>query len=259
MVQTAVMKRSVIIATIAAAGTLLSCTRNDLPSSGGSRLSKTIARSGDSVVISYFKYDTEGKLIRILDSAVYSHRASGISFQYNTSDQLIKTELFNDFNSIIESYSFIYQNGVVTEKINEDDPSRNKDIYAYDAQGRLIADTSYYYTFPEPVYFSFSYDNNENVISQQPFYRSSGSWIASSTVHFSYNNSPNPYYPIGLNYYLCKNDITWLSKDLVTQIDYSMTTATYTYEYYSNGLLRKLHLQYTNNAAEPVTVEFFYE
>ena len=62
-----------------------------------------------------------------------------------------------------------------------------------------------------------------------------------------------------MNYYLCKNDITLLSKYLVTQIDYSMTTPSYTYEYYSNGLVHKLHLHYTNNAAEPVTIEFFYE
>ena len=196
MAQTAFMKRFAIIAAIAA-GCLLSCTKHDPPSSGGSRLSKTIASSGDSVVISYFKYDTEGKLIRILDSAVYSHHASGINFQYNTSDKLIKTELFNDMSSIVDSYSFIYQNGVVTEKIREDDPSRNKDIYTYDTQGRLIADTSYYYTFPEPVYFSFSYDNNENITSQQSFYYSFGNWVASSTVHFSYNSSPNPYYPVG--------------------------------------------------------------
>jgi len=253
------MKHSVIIVAVAAAGSLLSCTKNELPSSGGSRLSKTIASSGDSVVFSYFKYDKEGKLVRILDSAVYGHHKWGINFQYNTSDKLIKMELFNDLSPLVESYSLIYQNGIVTQKIREDDPSRNKDIYSYDAQGRLIADTSYYYTFPEPVCFSFSYDSNENVTSQQSSYHSAGSWIASSAIHFNYSNSPNPYYPIGLNYYLYRNNIALLSKYLVTEIDYPMTTATYTYDYYSNGLVRKLHLQYTNNAAEPVTIEFFYE
>jgi hypothetical protein len=253
------MRCPVIITATAVVCTFLSCTKNDLPSSGESRLSKIVTSSGDSVVISYFKYDTEGKLIRILDSAVYNHHSSGINFQYNAAGKLIKTELFNDYDPRTTSYSFIYQNGVVTEKINDNNPSVEKDVYAYDAQGRLVADTGYYYTIPEPVYFNFSYDNNENITSWQYFYRSSGNWTAYPATHLSYNNFPNPYYAIGLNYYLYKKDIALLSKYQVTQIDYPNTIAYYTYEYYSNGLVWKVHLQYNNGYSNSVTTEFFYE
>ena len=253
------MKSSVTIAAIAAAGTLLSCTKNDLPSSGGSRLSKIIASSRDSVVISYFKYDTEDKLISILDSAVHDHYAYGINFQYNAAGKLIKAEIFNELDPSTETYSFIYQNGVIAEMVNDNNPSLYKDVYAYDAQGRLVADTSYWHNSPEPVYWNFSYDNNENISSWQDFYHSSGSWIPFSTIHLTYNNASNPFYPVALIYYLYKRDIALLSKYQVTQIDYPWTTAEYTYEYYSNGLARKLHRQYNNGWADPVTMEFFYE
>ncbi len=87
-----------------------------------------------------------------------------------------------------------------------------------------------------------------------------GTWQKVGVVQAMYNNAINPYNSIGLMYYITKghdeNKYTLTSKNQVTQLTTGVGAISYNYEYYSNGLPKKVLI---TNRSKLSTIEFFYE
>jgi hypothetical protein len=239
---------------------LIACTKDDLPAAEGTRLAKTIARSGDSLVTTYYHYDNSGALISIFDTNNNNH-GSRMFLHYNSSGKLVQTEEYYDGASSPNTSNYIYENNKLVTKMNTSPTGvTNKNRYAYDGQGRLIADTTYDYWIPNTlqVYSLFHY-NNDDVASIEYFYNNAGSWSSAVAGQFSYNAEQNPYQAIGLNLYVVNGVEEGLNKHLITQIVSPSVTVSYSYQYYSNGLVHKIAKHYSNGWAEDSEIEFFYE
>ena len=115
------------------------------------------------------------------------------------------------------------------------------------------------------TYIKFSYDANENVIQLDKFENLSGTIQKTSTTKASYGTKNNPFYSsASLLYFLFyAEDFQLVSKNALRQIVYRPGyTTDYTYEYFDNGLHKKLTKTY-NEPNDPTpsisTTEFFYE
>lgn len=240
---------------------LNACKKDEVPTSDGLKLSKVTTKDGDSLSTSNFYYDSLDRLKRILLTNNNHHTYDRL-FSYDNSGILIKVSFVSTYtngtNTITTGSgkdSFLYNNGKMTGKFEsgaQGSPlGRHK--YTYDASGRMTADSFFYNTIDSlQSYTIFTYNANDDLIEWQTNQKF-GSWSIGQIIHQNHNNTINPYHSQGLIYYAMDYwDKTPLSKHLVTQVVSPSEINNFSYEYYANGLPRKIFI-------DSEVIELFYE
>lgn len=246
------------------------CKKEDLSNAGGQRLQKIISSSGDSILVTSFSYDVHGRLTSIIDSnnnghvwetfIDYNDQGKPVKFKviYSSSANNFGTEsfgslLYNNNNEVVEKMFSSTFNG----------PYKKIHSYAYDAGGRLVGDTTYGHWSDEVYsYTTFTYDANSNVAQWEQYSKSSGTMQSDGITTASYNTMNNPYVNLGSAAYFIREENVLLNRhNRVLTNYYDGTTGSYTYEYYNNGLIKKIVAYYDDAGTRSLEGirEFFYD
>jgi hypothetical protein len=191
-------------------------------------------KSGDSVTRTYH-YDAAGRLAKLEDeNALYftnNNVARSISFQYNSSGQLIKT--LTDFNTV--SGVLAYYNHTVSgngKKIIGYDTSYITSSYNLNWANRIIYNTlsaDNYLVYDSSVFFNnttgetktlvsdFTYDADKNATGIRQYTYQDGQLSEWGTVSATYDR-PAPIYE-GLRKKLFRNLANWYEVSSVSQDD----------------------------------------
>src|SRR5262245_25300378 len=163
-------------------------------SADGSRLTKAVWRWHDSAFYSFYYYDDQNRLSRIVDSENTNFSKRFTSFVYNADGRLVKKIYTNDYNSDAGVDSFLYddKNNIAEKKYSDSYMASigisGKNTYAYDGQGRLVGDTTYsYWTDKIFEYVNYTYDGNDDLVSWQEFRDEGGIMKSDGTTFVAYN------------------------------------------------------------------------
>lgn len=252
---------------------LYSCSKEHLPQASGERLYRIVNSDGDSTLYLNFNYDAEGKLTLIEDSNSQTHLGR-IFLYYNEDNKMVKRvwmRYYGSLNNLLGQGidSFIYDNNdritktILISTPNNTPTYKTINSFSYDEQGRLIADTTHsYWNNDITALTKFTYDAGGDVVQSENVSYTSGAVQNSTITKFTYNTTENPYKDLGMAAYLFLYDKEMmLSKHVPLQASFQdNSTNSYSYEYYSNGLPKKVINVYSNqNWSSQHTTEFFYQ
>jgi hypothetical protein len=246
---------------------VLSCKKETLPVAKGSQLKMTISKWYDSINYTSFNYDSQHRLLAQIDSNNNGHKRS-VRIEYNAQDRPIKITTAYTYNNTIflpdQSDSLIYDaNGRIVKRVSLNsviniNPTRNS--YSYDAKGRLIADSIHSYWANEIFgYITYTYDDNDNIIQAIDYEKLFGSMEIQNIMQGFYDSKTNPYKRLGILGYIINQNDLYLSRNNRNSEKYQGgTILTFDYNYYSNGLPKRLSVK--DNSDPSITyLDFFYE
>ena len=233
-----------------------SCKKNvSLPTAAGATLAKIVpvGPGGPTSGTEVFTYDSQNRLTKInfLDSAGNVIPNNGQTFTYDNTGRcsgsiIIETQFSISYPIDTLTFSFTYDNNgnIVKEIRNSTTPSTfGPAKFTYNADGWLIADSSYDNSGAITVYSNYSYDANGNVTSYEPFTLYQGSFIdlSGGPTTFEYDKNVNPYNKIGKLLFVTSDPYNcfYLSKaNIVTTAAYGTAATIANYTYFNNGLPR---------------------
>ena len=247
--------------------TVVSCKKEGLPVAHGSRLKTVVSKWYDSLAYTYFIYDIQNRLTNVIDSNNNGHKHN-LRIDYDAQNRPIKLTTTSTYNNLPfypdQSCSLIYDsNGRIVKKVDDSPVSYvnvTRNTYTYDAKGRLIADTIHSYWANEIFsYTTYTYDNNDNVVETKMFEKSSGVIQMVETAISTYDSKTNPYKDLGVFMYIINQNDLYLNKNNRNSENYqSGTKVNFDYQYYSNGLPRRVSTK--DNSDPSITyIDFFYE
>ncbi|MCW3116867.1 MAG: hypothetical protein JWM28_949 [Chitinophagaceae bacterium] len=182
------------------------------PLSGGTTLDKEVYLDSVSGSVStlYYRYNSSGDLVSISSG---SGGLGGDSLIYSAPGKLLRYKAGN-----VWGVTMVYDSlGRISCKIGIAAGQTIPDtisIYAYDEQGRIISDTSYFGTDKVLEYHAYSYDNNDNIVSYQRYNRfASDTFLAEGIVIATYDHHPNPHLKYGKWIYYADGDYRYLFKE----------------------------------------------
>jgi hypothetical protein len=273
--------RSVVPVLFAASVFILSCTFYGCQKSDSSgpylyRLKSYTSNVGDSSHNHYsFSYDAKNHLEKITDNS-YPSNALETKIFYNSNDKPNKSYRYRINTAMVEfsSDTLIYNSslGLTAKYYTFDYRMTEKHSYSHDSQGRISGDSSFSVYNGVWVLSSFNkylYDTNSNVVKHEMYYINFnlGKLDLLLTSNIIYNNDENFFDPA---IRILNTDYLNLSRNNIKEVNllYSngwgtgSSTDTYDYEYYENGLPKKLVITHTNGIPNGYGVdkmEFFYE
>lgn len=240
---------------------IVGCKKEDYTVANGKRLVKIIQRWHDSLYYTSFKYDQDGRVAEVIGTDPKNTPLDTIftSIEYNAQGQMLNYRYRHNKGYYSHAYTFIYDtNGRIIQLRSLPTNSLIK-TYAYDPQGRLVTDSRFYHTLNTSIPWGiFEYDNSGDVVKGLfQYYDSYSRKIDTSAVfEASYNNSPNSLADLGPTlYHILHYHPYVLSKHNVSQFNYDGYIRIFTYEYYPDGLMKKVIY---NNDHEYYD-EFLYE
>ena len=252
---------------------LSSCKKDELsingvetPSLATSLLQKVVSTGNGNYTTEYI-YDNEKRPIKVVFSSSMYTWKNIVDIEYQSGSKLKKAiyRTVDSSNLPIESivsYTFIYDNNKVVKRIatplksghNEDDHT-----YSYDAQGRLIADSTLNRQTAKAYRYSKYYWDNNNVVKNEDYVSDiNGAFGLGSYWEYNYDGNKNPYYTLPVyfinnyvGFYLSQGNITGFKHG-----DDVMTT--YVNQYNNTGLLTRTEYRPVANLNLFATYEYYY-
>ena len=238
---------------------LNSCRKKDaltIPSAGGTILDREeyFDSTSGSVSTLHYLYNSAGDLISI----VAGSPNGGDTLFYDTPGKLSRYKAGNAWEALM-----IYDTtGRIVGKrtlFYSPQQSSGQGVFTYDDRGRVIADSGYDDSGKLWSYNSFSYDNDDNLISYQRFWLGEDRTIyTGGLTTVTYDRHPNPhatfgkwlYYGIGAFQYLFKeNSISEKSGSAEQKNPPDLV-----YTYYSDGQLWQ-----ASSAMNHTTITYYYK
>jgi hypothetical protein len=240
-----------------------SCKKENINGAGDRLLQRVVSRSGDSIGYLSYEYDAQRRLVAITDSSNHDGHIGTTLIKYDTAENPARFTDHGIYPGQPDrewAYLLVYQEGKVIQKLvsNSNNGSYvTENIYTYDMKGRLARDSAISWG-----YTNFVYDDNDNVVQMQKFYKAGGAMINSYNITASYDSNINPYNGLGLTLYFITDLYSVISKHNITQEIYnqynSNHTGNYTYEY-ENSLPKMMTESWENAGLVAVsTVNFYY-
>jgi len=226
--------RKLLIAGIFSCFILFACKKDEQKTLGTPPLQKSITSCcGDSTAQMLYAYNNLGALIGIKYSDNNGHW-SNIDFTYNNQGKLVGAKDTADYNgghtisfdldisgNIIKRYSYSSFGG---------SPFINS--YAYDNNGRLVADSAYnYWSAGIGAYSSYSYDQNGNVVTKKSYRNNGGTFHLEATLQMQYDNNPNPFYDLKPLFYSSQWDICLSRNNCIVSNDGIHPPNNYSFQY----------------------------
>jgi hypothetical protein len=246
------------------------CKKDKTPDAGGNTLDKITRQfSNQPGVTTTTQYQYDGNNRLVLVTIVYAaNNVDSTRFTYDAGGKLTGYTLSTTQIGGIASYAMQYDNNgrIVRAKgtpimfnLQVDDHT-----FAYDAQGRLAADSQVYQQTNKPFnYHIYTYNADNNIIKDEQFDNSSGSFQLIGTTTATYDGHTNPLYSNGMALYTVFQDRTMLSKyntssetgqSAGSSSPYGASTS---FDYYSNGLVRRAVI--TPVAGGVTTAEYYFK
>lgn len=254
---------------------LFSCKKDEMIiDAPGTRLIEVITTRAlkDSTGITFLKYDSQNKLVTVIDSfRMQSDNADhyiGLSFsrplEYDAQGNLAKVTYREGSGSDVYDLLYYNNDAVAIQRLLysqlENDTLIN--YYTYDNEKRLISDSTYNNKKIGLVDFTtYSWDDHDNLVEWKRFTNASGTLQMIASMKASYDENTNPYHALGMTLYPFRRKEQVLSKNNIVQEMYSDgTSVSYEYTYYSNGLPKGATIATTSlNGLVSRKVEFIYE
>lgn len=241
---------------------VVACKKDDLPDAGGQRISKiTIDAGFDSTGSILFKYDNNGKLESTTNTFRNIPQLRTL-YYYDATGKLTTTEQVSLHSTSVTTNSYFYDGSNLVNKVYSTNDFSYR--YTYNATGKLIADTVHGFSISATFYTNFLYTGDN--LTEWRYYHGSHAtgWQTSGSFKATYTNSDNPFYAIGLLYFITGADLetgnVLLSKQLVSRLEHpNGEIVNYSYDYYSNGLPKRVTMQSATVASYRRTIDFYYE
>jgi hypothetical protein len=254
---------------------LFSCKKDEvITDAPGTRLKEVITTQAikDSTGITFLKYNSQIKLVTVIDSfRMQSDNLGhyiGLSFsrplEYDAQGKLAKVTYREGSGSDVYDLLYYNSDGVAIQRLNysqlENDTLIN--YYTYDNKKRLISDSTYNNKKIGLVDFTtYSWDDKDNLVGWKRFTNASGTLQMMASMQATYDQNTNPYHALGMTLYPFRRKEQVLSKNNIVQEKYSDgTSVSYEYTYYSNGLPKGATIATASlNGGVSRMVEFLYE
>lgn len=218
--------------------TIISCDKNDLPEAPGDTLAKVEYNPGGAIKTDTFIYDAQHRVIQLASASnvydlIYNAQGRLLTVNYN--------HVAGPLTQLIHSSAYTYDiNGKIVKKTTTD-PSMvvvEEVYYTYNAAGKLIADTQYV-SGNQPLYNTYAYDNNGNVIRMEEFKLVGSTFTSNGISTLQYDDKLSPYHKIGDVLFYINESPNYLFKSNITRATFNgiHTGRNYIYEYYSNGVM----------------------
>ncbi|MBO9681749.1 MAG: hypothetical protein J7502_03580 [Flavisolibacter sp.] len=241
------------IFTVLVIGCFFSCKKEE-GIKEGSRLKTVLHFTGST--IDSFIYDNQQRLIGIKTFGGFSNYENSI--EYNAQGKLAKVVISYRGIDAYQS-DYIYNGaGQIIRRIFTTPGFVDGSAYAYDSQGRLIADTTYNQQTGDKInYLSYTYNNQGNIIEEE--YTDFLVPQNNRKTSFKFDSNPSPYkFDGNLLYYIRGGGSQKLNKNNYTEMKPSWSTArTIQYEYQKNGLPTKITTPLPNDTKDLVMLEYW--
>jgi len=257
---------------VIASGTV-ACHKDHPPDSGGTTLDKTVTQySGQPGVTAttQYQYDASNRLVLITSFSSQGNNVDSNKLVYDANGRLSQHIFSNSTIGPVERDSFWYDNnGRITRSraialainLSVDDHT-----FAFDAQGRLVADSQRIRQFgPVFNYHKYTYDANDNVVRDDQFGQNGSAMEQESTAGISYDSHTNPLYKNSIAIYMATQNRDALSRNDPVNTNWQSSTGgmpsstPVNCNYYRNGPLWHTTLVSTSPATGTVTTEYFYK
>jgi hypothetical protein len=248
-----------------------SCTgckkTSSLPAAGGTTLAKivSIGQGGSPFETEMFSYDAQNRLIKIfyLDSTGNLIPNYGQTFTYDSTGKCsgsttIQYPFWPPYPIDTLTFSFTYDMNEHIVQVIKNATTQSQsgsDKLTYNADGLLIADSSFNSSGEIMYYLTYTYDAYVNVVSTETFTWYQGSFVdlvGGPTNFYYYDHHVNPYYKIGKLLFAASEstNFQYLSKENIiktTTFGSPAIDAIYSsYTYFDNGLVRTANFNGSN-------------
>jgi hypothetical protein len=254
---------------------LFSCKKDEvITDAPGTRLIEVITTRAlkDSTGITFLKYDSQNKLVTVIDSfRMQSDNVDhyiGLSFsrplEYDAQGKLAKVTYREGSGSDVYDLLYYNSDAVAIQRLRYSQLENDTLIayYTYDNKKRLISDSTYNNKNKGLVDFStYSWDDKDNLVEWKRFTNASGTLQMIASMQASYDENTNPYHALGMTLYPFRRKEQVLSKNNIVREIYSDgISVSYEYAYYSNGLPKGATVATASlNGLVSRKVEFIYE
>ena len=222
----------------------------------------------------FYQRDSTGKVIAERDST--KNTVLYMDVVYNNSGKATKASFRQDAGPVTFTYEFEYNAAGKISKRQRRSGSLQVDedynIYSYDANGRLVADSQYSIAHSSSYQLAwvskFSYVGN-NVTSGENYQMVNGALVLYARVKNEYDNKMNPFWSLENEYFYneagsaiytitvkCLNNVVNQYAAKGTG-DYQLQQ-TSTYQYNSNGYVSKGRSVNVTQAHQNADMEYFY-
>jgi hypothetical protein len=223
------------------------------PVSGGTILDKEAILDSTSGSIStlQYTYNSSGDLFSINSKSPNG----GDTMTYSSPGKLLKYKAGNAWEVMMVYDS----NGLITSVKSTSTQTNFPRVFTYDNRSRVVADTSFDDTGKVVFYNSFSYDNDDNIISYQEVTVSqTGDLYTDGPVTVTYDHHRNPHARFGKWIYYADGDFRYLFKEnSISEKAGSFEEKTPTdvvYRYYSDGQLWQ-----ASSSLYHLTIAYYYK
>ena len=199
----------------------------------------TSLKQNDSISYNHFIYDDKMRLLVTIDSTNGGHKYK-TEFQYDEKGWLTKATRSSN-GGWNPSYTFVHdKDGRIIKKFSSGNILES--TYAYDANGRLMADTLYNSRRNDIYeYLTYKYDNSDNVVERKVYLKEAAGFSLKQIVQLQYDTKQNPYYPMFGSLYFVEDNANGkeyiLSRNNIISKSYqSGTVVSYLYQYNINNM-----------------------
>lgn len=245
--------------------TLISCSKENITSSGNERLTKieTYFPANQIISTAEYKYDNSGNLAEINAIGSFNEKQT---LHYDAFGKIISNSLTNSISGNVYKYDFQTDLSGRIIKANGTSFLPNLIIdnhtYTYDTYGRLIIDSVFTQSGSIHSFVNFQYDNNSNVIAYQQYVNNGTAIVLVNSMTVQYDNKRSPYSKIGQMLYTALGgsgvSYFYLSKNnpMIATLNDTIITpgGNFVYQYYPNSLLKIS----TTNAPNTMRFAFYY-
>ena len=249
---------------------LTACKKEESKTLNIPLIKKIQSKLGDTVSFVSYIYDSQDRLVEILDSNNNLH-AGRTKLIYDQQGKLTGATDSIFFAGVFTNtyiYSFQHDNnGRIIQRYSgySVNPNASRNTYAYDLNGRLISDTVYNnYTGAVYSYFNYIYNQDGNLGTKNIYLKQGSGFQLHETQQMQYDQRPNPFYDLrDVLHFLtaydqdqCLSVNNYTSKTALqgSQTSYSYQ---YNYQYNSDGSPHNYTMAISGQNV-PIQVNYFY-
>jgi hypothetical protein len=184
------------------------CSRSGGVSNDGSKLYRIMS---DGKLSHEYEYNLNGTIARQAMYGIQARKFAEVTYFYDASNKLVKTESYSDVSSSISAQQLVYHysdykyraDGKLSEetaytKKGNTYEFASKTLFTYDGLGRVVSRLKVSMDDKPFNLFKYEYDGNGNVVVQESYQYDANSPRLGSKSTYEHDNKKNPYFNISV-------------------------------------------------------------